>query len=610
MKLGNWRRKKLLCLAFLAFVFALMLLPIQEAKAANPSCPYCGGWTGLGRNYSTYYKHCYVCGNSSCAYYYNQVLWEEHSGGQATCTSGPKCEVCGYEYGNALGHNWDTEWSYDENGHYHKCLNDGCTERSDEAAHRYGPPWTYVDDDTCKGMCVCGAETTFPHYDRWASSCGRQPHCERCHHDYGSIPEHDMYYEYRNEDNHKPFCYHCDTLFPLEAHSGGTATCESAPICEKCKHEYGSSLGHNWDTEWSYDENGHYHKCLNDGCTARSDEAAHSGGKATCTEKAVCEICGQEYGAPLGHDLIDHPAQAPTCTAIGWDAYQTCSRCQYTTYVEKSALGHTEAIDPAVEPTCTETGLTEGKHCSVCGDVLAAQEEIPAKGHVEATDPAVEPACTETGLTEGKHCSVCGEVLAAQEKIPAKGHAEAIDPAVEPACTETGLTEGKHCSVCGEVLAAQEKITAKGHAEAIDPAVEPTCTETGLTEGKHCSICGEVLVAQEEIPAKGIRPEQRKRKIQNPPPAHQAAAMTRQYTARLARLSSTVKKSLFLPLATTTGSLAKPLPLSPQHAIIAATAYGGTIPAAGTCWTAWSGTATTYIWITAPECPAWMGNGY
>ena len=205
------------------------------------------------------------------------------------------------------------------------------------------------------------------------------------------------------------------------------------------------------------------------------------------------------------HTVVTDSAKAATCTETGLTEGSHCSVCGeiLTAQEEIPAKGHTEVIDAAVTPTCTETGLTEGKHCSVCNEVLVAQEVVPAKGHTEVIDAAVAPTCTETGLTEGKHCSVCNEVLAAQEIVPATGHTEVIDVAVAPTCTETGLTEGKHCSVCNEVLVAQTVVPAKGHTEVIDAAVAPTCTETGLTEGKHCSVCNEVLVAQTVVPATG-----------------------------------------------------------------------------------------------------------
>ncbi|MBQ9709367.1 MAG: hypothetical protein IJV67_01950 [Clostridia bacterium] len=153
------------------------------------------------------------------------------------------------------------------------------------------------------------------------------------------------------------------------------------------------------------------------------------------------------------------------------------------------------------EATCTEDGLTAGKKCSVCGEVLVAQEVIPAKGHTEVDVAGKEATCTEDGLTAGKKCSVCGEVLVAQEVIPAKGHTEVVVAGKEATCTEDGLTAGKKCSVCGEVLVAQEVISAKGHTEVAVPGKEATCTEDGLTAGKKCSVCGEFTVKQEIIPA-------------------------------------------------------------------------------------------------------------
>jgi len=223
-----------------------------------------------------------------------------------------------------------------------------------------------------------------------------------------------------------------------------------------------------------------------------------------CTD-AFCNRCGAEREDFEGHDIVIDEGYDATCTEEGLTEGKHCNTCGNVIVAQEviPALGHDEVIDEVVLPTCTETGLTKGSHCGRCGEILDAQEVIPAHGHNEVIDEAVAPTCHETGLTEGSHCSACGQVFVAQEVVPALGHNEVIDAAVEATCTETGLTEGKHCDVCGEVIVAQEVVPAKGHTEVADAAVEATCTETGLTAGSHCSVCNTVIVAQETVAAKG-----------------------------------------------------------------------------------------------------------
>ena len=172
-------------------------------------------------------------------------------------------------------------------------------------------------------------------------------------------------------------------------------------------------------------------------------------------------------------------------------------------YCFKVTIGHTEEKIDSKPATCTKTGLTEGTKCSVCGEIIKAQEEIPALGHKEVKVEGKPATCTEKGLTDGTKCSVCGEVVKAQKEIPAPGHKEVKVEGKPASCTEKGISDGTKCSVCGEVVKAQKEIPALGHKQVKVEGKPATCTEKGLTDGTKCSVCGKTVKAQEELPARG-----------------------------------------------------------------------------------------------------------
>ena len=119
----------------------------------------------------------------------------------------------------------------------------------------------------------------------------------------------------------------------------------------------------------------------------------HSGGEATCTAAAKCGGCSQPYGNtnPNNHALVHHEAQAPTCTAVGWEAYDTCSRCGYTTKVEKQKTPHTYG------GTWVKGQDGHWKVCEVCQN----QSEVKPHTWKDATYTAPK-TCTVCGATQGE----------------------------------------------------------------------------------------------------------------------------------------------------------------------------------------------------------------
>lgn len=304
-----------------------------------------------------------------------------------------------------------------------------------------------------------------------------------------------------NEIIYKPFSYH----------TGGTETptCTTGKICRLCWSEYGI-LGHAWG-EWSSAGNGtHIRSCTRSNCDA-VDTASCTGGTATCSAKAVCVTCGAEYGEKdsNNHALEQHAAKAPTCTEIGWDAYEACSRCDYTTYAELPALNHDLEQHAAKAPSCTEIGWNAYDTCSRCDYTTYA--ELPALNH-DYQAVTVAPTCETDGYTIFT-CSRCKDSYTADptdqlgHKFGAwspNGTGSQSADCLRQGCAHTGSTdcrkftfrtaEGKtltFCPVCGQAenAAQLEKIeAATAWANSGSLSAEDV---TARTNGEYLSVAFE-----------------------------------------------------------------------------------------------------------------------
>ena len=203
-------------------------------------------------------EHWQVC---TCGAVFHKA---EHSGGTATCTEKAKCAVCGAEYGDALGHDFTTSWTHDDNEHWKQCSR--CDIKDDVSPHTWDNGTI-----TTAPTCTKAGEETYS--------------CTKC----------------------------------------GATKIEPIP-----------AAGHSWKSDWTSDATHHWHECANESCdvtdnAGKNGYAEHSGGKATCTQNAVCEICKASYGSldPNNHTDLKHiDAKAATVAEEGNIAYWYCDGCK------------------------------------------------------------------------------------------------------------------------------------------------------------------------------------------------------------------------------------------------------------------------------------------
>lgn len=300
---------------------------------------------------------------------------------------------------------------------------------------------------------------------------------------------------------------------------------------------------HNWGTTWQTDSTSHWHSCSI--CNGKDNIVNHSGGTATCTEKAICEGCSLPYGNTLGHDFTGDTWQTdadhhwkkcsrcdvtdtesphewnsgkvttqPTCTTAGQKTY-TCTVCSATKVETLDALGHNFAKYDAKAATCTEIGWNTYFTCTNCN--YTTYKEIAALGHDKVSHNGKAATCTEKGWNAYDTCSRCDYTT--YKEIAALGHDFTSNTwqsdahrhwkkcsRCKAAGKKTQHTGGtatcKDRAVCTTCSKAYGTLDAKHHVGGteIRDMVEPTTKKAGHTGNSYCKGCNTKLSDGTVIP--------------------------------------------------------------------------------------------------------------
>ena len=468
----------------LAAALLLCLLPgmALEAKAETirDICSFCNTRayheiTGFERYNDVQHwviHKCPNCGESERSIFLgNPIIY--HSGGTETptCTTGKTCAQCGAQYGK-LGHDWGAWQSRGNNSaHFRTCQRDGC-DAVDTASCSGDSSATCITLGTCT---TCGGQYysahTFPANQGWDSDAENHwVSCTVCHEAKTKVGAH--FFVQGNDSS----CLK------------SAATCVSPPVyytnCAYCYRKGTDTYVHPW---YGPDPNNHdlvHHDAKAPTCTEIGWYAYDACQREGCTYTTKVEI------PALKHKLVHHDAKAPTCTETGWEEYDTCSRCDYTTKVELLALKHDLVHHDAKAPTCTEIGWNEYDACQREGCDYTTKVEIPAPGH-DYTEKVVKPTCEKVGYTLHT-CKNCNDSYKDhQTKTLLHWYGE---------WTSNG--DGTHSATCKRKDCKHVSKTECAIVEfKQDEATRTLCPVCGnVSDGIHLALVEEVTAEGEHLP--------------------------------------------------------------------------------------------------------------
>ena len=290
-----------------------------------------GDWQLDGDSHWRFYTCCHL-----------EVDRGAHQGGTADCLAPALCEVCQHPYGELGPHHFvDQVNEYRLKSaatctspavYYQSCSTCGAqgTEtftNGEPLGHDWGA-WTSNGDGTHTRICAHdAAHTETENCHGGTATCTEKAICEDCNAAYGELAAHDFTAETAEEQYLKSAA----TCTEKAVYYKSCAVCglSSEGTADEATFFSGNALDHNWGAWTSNGDGTHTRICAHDAAHAETENC--TGGTATCTHKAVCTVCGGEYGEldPKNHTNLKHfPATAATKTTEGNIEYWYCSGCK------------------------------------------------------------------------------------------------------------------------------------------------------------------------------------------------------------------------------------------------------------------------------------------
>lgn len=293
-------------------------------------------------------------------------------------------------------HNWNSTWRSDSYSHWHDCSI--CKGKGDMAAHTYDQQVKTKAYEKSSATCLSG--TTY----YMSCVCGAKGADtfeigDKDPDNHSGILNNDWN---SNDTNHWKEYSCCRAHAEEAAHSGGTATCQNKAVCSTCNKPYGDLGSHVPASTWSKDASGHWHACQTPNCNDQLAFAAHTPGPAA-TEDApqLCTVCSYELAPALEHTHV-------------WGAWISNGDGTHTrTCAKDSSHTETNACSGGIA-TCQSSAI-----CAVCNTAYGAKDMTNHTGGTEVRG-SVEATTSTEGYTGDTYCKGCNNKLADGKTIPKK----------------------------------------------------------------------------------------------------------------------------------------------------------------------------------------------